>query len=459
MSGSDRPVKQWLPPVCIMAMQTASYIIFGISGWFMPLELFSVLLFLANVVICRILIKGGADNVLGSSIMFIIMTHALIGQRIAPDSLTSGSILMVNILILYVGFKIYENLSKLHFMLFVVSYGILFAVFIIGMENAEALFLLALMGLAATARDFRLLSYYWALVVAFTFCQPYAWPAVICLFFLIKILQTASDNRASATLLVFLASGLLLVFFVLLPVLILLADENSRNIVNMLKNADVLNALFTTAITATCSTLILTVLCVPLAYALVRSDFFGKTFLLSIIDLPIIIPQSAAGIMLLRVFSKQQVLGEFFFHALGIRFDGTLLGVILAQIFVSMPFILKSAMTAFSAVPLSLEQNARTLGASALSTFRRVVLPVSARGLLTGCILAWARAAGEFGAVLFIAPYPQTAPVAVYNRFTSVGLLETAPLVATLILFSVLLFFLMQFSINLMPKVHTRERN
>jgi molybdate/tungstate transport system permease protein len=109
---------------------------------------------------------------------------------------------------------------------------------------------------------------------------------------------------------------------------------------------------------------------------------------------------------------------------------------------------MKSALAAFEAVSPALERSARTLGASAFSAFRRIALPLSAKGLFIGAVLAWARAAGEFGAVLFIAAYPVTAPIAIYNRFTSVGLVEVAPLVATLLLFSISMFFLLQLCSN-----------
>ena len=134
------------------------------------------------------------------------------------------------------------------------------------------------------------------------------------------------------------------------------------------------------------------------------------------------------------------------FRYFGIRVDGTVLGICLAQIFTVMPFLMKSALAAFNTVPSALERNARTLGASVFSTFRRIALPLSARGIFMGAILAWARAASEFGAVLFLAAYPVTAPIAVYNRFTSVGLVQAAPLVSTLLLFSLLMFFLLQLS-------------
>jgi molybdate/tungstate transport system permease protein len=126
--------------------------------------------------------------------------------------------------------------------------------------------------------------------------------------------------------------------------------------------------------------------------------------------------------------------------------------------FTAMPFLMKNALTAFDAVPLSLEQSARTLGASAFGTFWRVALPLSSKGVFIGAVLAWARAAGEFGAVLFLAAYPVTAPIAVYNRFISVGLVQAAPLVAALLLFSIIMFFLLQLAATwIIPGIRSRE--
>ena len=123
-----------------------------------------------------------------------------------------------------------------------------------------------------------------------------------------------------------------------------------------------------------------------------------------------------------------------------------------------MPFIMKSALSAFESVPVTLEQSARTLGASPFGTFRRVTIPLASRGIFAGIVLAWARAAGEFGAVLFVAPFPKTAPIAVYDRFVSVGIVQTAPLVTTLLLFSVAMFFLLQLVVRTFPKVHGAEQ-
>lgn len=441
-------------PWSVFGLHLVLHVVLGILGWLEPFELFNLLLLAANAVICTWLYKGTSDLLEGAGIMLVIAGHALIGQRLAPDALTSGTLLMVNILILYVGSKVFRELSLAHCLAFVSGYFVLFVVFILLMSNAEPLFLLALLGLAATARNLKLAAYFWALVLSFTVCQPYAWEALIISFFTLKILLSAKGRVASVTSMVFLGCGLAFLFFVLLPVAVLMLGESPHSIINVVGDSRIRDAVYLTLITATISTLVLSLFCIPLAYAISRLSFFGKPLLLSLIDIPIVIPQSVAGIALLRVFSRQQFLGETLFDVFGIRFDGTILGICLAQIFVALPFIMKSSIAAFEAVPQETETAARTLGAGSLSTFRRIALPLAARGVFLGAVLAWARAAGEFGALLFLAPYPETAPVAAYNRFTSMGLIETAPLVSALLLFSLVMFFLLQLVARTMPGVH-----
>jgi len=455
----DRPNRRKLAslPPTLFLLHLTLHVVLGTRGTIQPFELFNLLLLLTNGGIAAFLRRGRGHPVIGVGIMIIIATHGMIGHRISPDALTSGALLMVNILTLYTGFKVFEALPLYYTLVFAGSYGLLFAIFIMALENAQSLFLLALFGLCATARNGRLLLYFWAIVISFTFCQPYAWQTVLILFFLLKIIFSIDQETTSLTSALFLACGLLFVFFVLFPVITLLMGEDPRNIINTVKDPAIRDAIYLTAVTATVSTAILAFFCIPLAYGVSRTTFFGKPLLLSLIDLPIVIPQSAAGIALLQVFGKRQYIGETLFSALGIQFDGTVLGICLAQVFVAMPFMTKSALAAFQAVPRGLENSARALGASAFSTFRRVAFPLSARGLFIGSILSWARAAGEFGAVLFVASFPVTAPIAVYNRFVSVGLVEATPLVTTLLFFSLAMFFLLQLSSRIIPSLYGME--
>ena len=443
-------------PATLLAAHATAYVVLSLLGMMEPFELFNMLLLAGNGVACVLVMRGFGDLLLGAGTMLLIAGHAVVGRHLAPDSLTSGAILMVSIIVLYVGVKINTALPARYWYAFVAGYLALFVTFIVLMENAEALFLLFVLGMAGCSRSFRLLAYFWCLTISFTFLQPFAWEATIVSFFILTALFGARGSVQSPTAMVFLCGGLVLVFLVLLPVIVVLLGEDVRNIVNVLGDPRVRGAIRTTVVTATFSTAFLLVLAVPTAYAASRLRFPGRSLFLSLVDVPIVVPQSAAGIVLATVFSRQQFLGETLFRVLGVRFDGTLLGICLAQVFVAMPFIVKSALAAFDAVPDRLEMVARTLGASSWEAFRRVALPLASRGVFLGAVLAWARAAGEFGAVIFIAPTPETAPVAAYNRFNSVGVVETVPLVAALLLFSLAMFFLLQFASRVLPSAHGR---
>ena len=444
----------------LLAAHVAAMGLLGMLGVVRPFELFNLLLLAANVVIAVILLRGAGDLLLGAGSMFLIAAHAAIGNRLAPDALTSGALLMVNLIVFYVGVKLNRHMPARYWVAFAAGYFALFFLFIVGMKNAEALFLLFALGLAACSRSMRLLACFWCVTLSFTFCQPYAWESTFISLFIVAALFGARGLLRSRTALLFLGLGLALLFLVLLPVIIVLLGEDPHNLLRVLRDERVRSAIGVTLLTATASTLFLALFTVPLAYAMSRLRFPGRTLLLSLMDVPIVVPQSVAGIALVAVLGRQQFLGETFFNLFGLRFDGTLLGICAAQVFVAMPFLARPAIAAFDAVPEGLEMSARTLGAPSWSAFRRVALPLASRGIFLGAVLAWARAAGEFGALLFIAPTPESAPVAAWNRFNSVGVVETAPLVALLLLFSMAMFFLLQVATRALPSAQeSRERN
>jgi ABC-type sulfate transport system permease component len=434
-------------------------------------DFFQLLLLLGNAAVAWALVSSERDLLLGSGTMFLMAAHALMGHSLAPDSLTSGALLMVSIMVLYVGVKINTLLPARYWWGLVTSYFLLFFIFVeikwgalipgldftTGMANAVPLLLLFLMGMAACARSFRLLSYFWAIVISFTFCQPYGWEVVLVSFFALTAIFSAKGRVPSPTAIVFLACGLALAFLVLFPVVAIVMDESFLAMESVLRDPDFRAAVGTTAWTATLSTVILVLFTVPLAYAISRLRFRGRTMLLSLIDLPIVIPQSVAAIALLKVFGEQQYLGELLFDRFGVKFSGTAWGICLAQVFVAMPFITRSAIAAFDAVPESLELSARTLGASSWSAFWRISLPLASRGVFLGAVLAWARAAGEFGALMLIAQNPRTAPMQVYLEFYEKGPVQAAPMGAALLLFSAAMFFLLQFVSRTLPSVHGQQ--
>ncbi len=170
------------------------------------------------------------------------------------------------------------------------------------------------------------------------------------------------------------------------------------------------------------TTLISTVLClvlgVPLAWLLARADFRGRSVVRALVVLPLVLPPVVGGVALLLAFGRNGVLGHWLDVAFGIRLPFTTAAVVLAQTFVALPFLVISVEGALRSSDERYDEAAATLGASRWLTFRRVTLPLAWPGIVTGAVLCWARALGEFGATItFAGSLPgttQTLPTAVY---------------------------------------------
>lgn len=173
-------------------------------------------------------------------------------------------------------------------------------------------------------------------------------------------------------------------------------------------------------------TFIFSLLAVPFAFLLARKDFPLKNLVNAIVDIPIIIPHSAAGIAVLGIVNRESALGKVA-ESVGLRFVGHPAGIIAAMAFVSIPFLVNAARDGFAAVPERYEKIALTLGASPLRIFFTISVPLAWRSIVSGFILMWGRGMSEFGAVIIIAYNPQTAPVLIYERFTSYGLQYSLP--------------------------------
>jgi molybdate/tungstate transport system permease protein len=431
--------------------------------------MFQLLLLAANGVLAALLIFQDYDIFLGIGTMILIGAHCFVGHRLAPDALTSGAMLVVSVVVLYVSVKVGTLLPPRYLWALMASYLALFFLFVeihwsevvpwlgierTGQPNAVPLLLLFMLGLAACARSLRLLAYFWVLVLGFTLCQPYAWETTLLGFFALWAMFSARGRVPSPAARVLLGAGLALVLLVLFPVTSALLGDSLLNIEKVVRREDFREALKVTARTATVSTLALAVGTIPLAYAVSRLRFRGRTLLLSLVDLPIVVPQSAAGIMLVQLLGANQYLGGLLESRFGLRFDGTELGICAAQVFVAMPFMARSALAAFDAVPEGLELAARTLGSSSWGAFLRVTMPLASRGLFLGAVLAWARAAGEYGALIFITQTPRTMPVLAAHVFDQVGKDEAVPLVVAMLLFSVVMFFLLQSVARMLPSAH-----
>ncbi|MFY1675988.1 MULTISPECIES: molybdate ABC transporter permease subunit [unclassified Streptomyces] len=177
-------------------------------------------------------------------------------------------------------------------------------------------------------------------------------------------------------------------------------------------------ALRLSLVCATCATALSLLLGVPLAWLLARTDFPGRRLLRSLVTLPLVLPPVVGGVALLLAFGRNGIVGERLDAWFGITLPFTTAGVVLAETFVAMPFLVISVEGALRAGDHRYEEAAATLGASRLTAFRRVTLPLAAPGIAAGAVLAWARALGEFGATItFAGNFPgrtQTMPLAVY---------------------------------------------
>jgi molybdate/tungstate transport system permease protein len=249
---------------------------------------------------------------------------------------------------------------------------------------------------------------------------------------------------ANRTHVLFAVLGALLVAFVAWPLLRTVTGSQPAIIWETLLEAEVYRAILLTFYSSALATLIALVTGIPLAYLLARVAFPGKRFVEGIIDVPIVIPHSAAGIALLMVFGRRSLLGRAF-SLVGVRFVSAAPGIVIAMLFVSLSFLVDSAREGFEAVDPRLERVARTLGASPWQTFWRVSFPLAWRSILSGMVLMWARGLSEFGAVVILAYHPMIAPVLLFERFQSFGLDYAQPVAAIIIVICLLAFVALRF--------------
>jgi molybdate transport system permease protein len=222
-------------------------------------------------------------------------------------------------------------------------------------------------------------------------------------------------SRPPAALLVPAAIG---VAFLLLPLLGLLIRAPWRHMATLIGQPTVRTALRLSLETATAATVVCVAVGVPIAWTLARLNFRGRRLLRALVILPLVLPPVAGGIALLLAYGRRGVVGQYLLKAFGLSLPFTTAGVVVAEAFVAMPFLIVSVEAALRTLDPRLEQAASTLGASRWFTFTHVTLPMLAPGIGAGAVLCWARALGEFGAtVTFAGSYPgttQTMPLQVY---------------------------------------------
>lgn len=225
-----------------------------------------------------------------------------------------------------------------------------------------------------------------------------------------------------------LASGLavaalaLVAGFLSLPIISLVVwtirEDSWRAMASPVARDALLLSMKTTAI----SMFIIVLVGTPAAYILARADFRGKRLVDALVDIPAVLPPSAAGIALLLTFGRFGLVGSYF-DAFGVTISFTTAAVVMAEIFVAAHFYVRQASIGFAGVRRDVEEAAMVDGAGRFSVFTRVTVPLAFPALVAGALTAWARALGEFGATIIFAGsfrgITQTIPLAIFSEFQS----------------------------------------
>lgn len=210
--------------------------------------------------------------------------------------------------------------------------------------------------------------------------------------------------------------------FLTLPIVAIFVDSSPADLIDSLGEQGALDALWLSLRTTAAALAIIVLVGTPAAYLLATRSFRGKALLVTLVELPLVLPPAVAGIALLAAVGPNGLLGGTL-DAAGIELSLTTAGVVVALTFVASPFYLRQAMAAFASVDRTLLDASRTLGVSEARGFRRVMIPAAMPGLVAGGALALGRALGEFGATLMFAGsfqgITQTVPLAIYDRFST----------------------------------------
>jgi molybdate transport system permease protein len=230
-------------------------------------------------------------------------------------------------------------------------------------------------------------------------------------------LSRGSDTLGSGLAVVALA---LLAGFISLPLLSLVVWTVDKGAWRAMASPVAVDALLLSVRTTAMTMAILLLVGTPAAYVLARADFRGSRVINTLIDIPVVLPPSAAGIALLLAFGRLGLVGQYL-NVFGITLSFTTAAVVMAEVFVAAPFYVRQAATGFGAVDRAVEEAAMVDGAGHWGRFFRVTVPLALPALVAGALTAWARALGEFGATIIFAGsfrgVTQTIPLAIFAEF------------------------------------------
>jgi molybdate transport system permease protein len=239
----------------------------------------------------------------------------------------------------------------------------------------------------------------------------------------------------------YVAAAAIALAFLLLPIVAIFARTSPGHLLDQLSNPVVRDAVRVSIKTTLLAQLLIVVFGTPLAFLLASRRFRGRALVVTLVELPLVLPPAVAGIGLLAVFGRAGLLGSSL-DALGITLPYTQAAVTIAVAYVASPLYIRQAVAAFEATDPNLAAASRTLGAGPARTFFHVILPLARGGLIAGLALSFARGLGEFGATIMFAgslqKITQTLPLAIYSEF-SVNFDATLAMSGVLVLISIVL--------------------
>jgi molybdate transport system permease protein len=247
--------------------------------------------------------------------------------------------------------------------------------------------------------------------------------------------------RQKALVVACVAAAAVALAFLLLPIVAIFAHTSPGRLLDQLSNPVVKDAVVVSIKTTLVAQVLIVVFGTPLAFLLASGRFRGRALVVTLVELPLVLPPAVAGIGLLAAFGRVGLLGSSL-DALGITLPYTQAAVTIAVAYVASPLYIRQAVAAFEATDPNLAAASRTLGAGPGRTFFRVILPLARGGLIAGLALSFARGLGEFGATIMFAgslqKVTQTLPLAIYAEF-SVSFDATLAMSGVLVLISVVL--------------------
>lgn len=234
--------------------------------------------------------------------------------------------------------------------------------------------------------------------------------------------------------------SLVIIFFIAYPFFNMIFTADSQEVSKAFMDKEIISSVLLTIRASLWATLGAFLFGIPLSYILARYNFIGKKIIEGIVDIPVIIPHTAAGIALLSVWGRNSLFGK----TTGISLMGTEIAISIAMGFVSLPFFINSVKNGFKLIDERYEKAAITLGATKLKAFYTIALPMVKKSIISGAIMMWSRGISEFGAVIVLAYHPMTAPVLIFERYESFGLKYAKPAAVILIIICLSIFIILR---------------